>query len=44
MYQWGDVLRTKGRVTLVDDGFQIVRRDLVGRYVQAEDLEGQLGV
>jgi hypothetical protein len=40
MYQWCNVLRTEGRVASVDDGFQIVRRDLVGRYVQAEDLEG----
>lgn len=38
------VFRSKGRVTPVDDGFQIVCGDFVRRYVQAEDLKGQLGI
>jgi hypothetical protein len=44
MYQRRNVVRSEGRVASVDYRLQIVGGDLVGRYIQAEDLEGKFGV
>ena len=39
IYQLYSVVRAEGRVTSIDCDFQIVRGDLVGSSVQAEDPE-----
>jgi hypothetical protein len=44
MYQRGNIFRAESGIASIDDGFQIVGRDLGSRNVEAEDLKGQLGI
>lgn len=44
MYEGGYFFGAEGRVTPVDNGFQVGGGDLVGRYVEAEDAECEVGV
>lgn len=44
MDQRRDVLRAERRVTSVDDGLEVIGRDLGPRNVEAEDFESELGV
>lgn len=44
MLQRRNLLRPESRITPIDDILQIVRGDLLGGDVQAEDLQRQLRV
>lgn len=43
MFQGRRLGGAKRRIAAVDDALQVVARDLVGRYVQRQDLEGKVG-
>lgn len=44
VHQGRRLLGTESRVASVDDVFEIGRRDFVGRDVEAENLQGEVGI